>query len=88
MLDRGITLPIDDVKEKINDGTIFERLENKFGLDMDMSLHTNANRSEMLYLFQQLYNTVDSCRKMGVELNGISLLIAYSIEGIQQGSKK
>jgi len=40
--------------------------------------------SEMLDLFQQLNNVVDSKRKMGVEKNGLSLLLAYSIEGIQQ----
>lgn len=54
---------------------------------MDMSLHSEENLLEMLSLFQQLNNTVDAKRKMGVELNGISLILAFSIEGIQQGNK-
>jgi hypothetical protein len=85
MLDRGICLPSEDVRQRINDGTLFDWLQGKFGLDMDISLHTEENLSEMLKLFQQFNNTVNSKKKMGVELNGISLLLAFSIEGIQQG---
>jgi len=45
MLDRNFSIPINVVKEKIDDGSIFNWLQEKYGLDMDMSLHKDQELS-------------------------------------------
>jgi hypothetical protein len=91
LIDRGERLPISEVREHIDDGTIFEWLKARFPNDaIDLSLYDVGrpdDRSAVLELFQGLNDAVDARRKFGVEEDGLCLLIAYCTEGVQQASQ-
>lgn len=87
LLDRQKTLSVSETKKHIDDGSLFDWLKDLFGDEIDLSLYQQEDKAEMLDFFQNLVNAVDEDRKMGVKHNGISLLLAYCIEGVQQASK-
>jgi hypothetical protein len=85
MLDRGCLLSIESTRRRVDDGTVFDWLDSQLesqhdidGTPLDLQL-----RAEMLEVFRPL-NHLDSLRHFGVEHNGVALLLAYCIEGIQQ----
>lgn len=84
LLDDKRVLDIRETKNRINDGTLFDWLKNKFGNDIDFSLYTDDDKKVLIELFQSLVDAVDEKRKMGVKNNGLALLIAYCLEGIQR----
>lgn len=49
-----------------------------------MSLLSGDDRDALLRFFGSLANSVDARRKFGIEHNGLLLLVAYAMEGIQQ----
>jgi hypothetical protein len=85
MLDQGHALSIEETKEYVDDGTIFEWLDEHLESphDLDGTPVSPEVRSAILSVFRPL-NTVDFRQRFGVEHNGIALLLAYCIEGIQQ----
>ncbi len=84
LLDKKKLLNIDETKKNIEEGTIFNFLKNNFGDDIDLSLYRDEDKKVMTEFFQSLINAVDEKRKMGIEYNGLALLIAYCLEGIQR----
>lgn len=85
MLDRGKTLDVDEVHRHVEVGDVLDWVSEQFADDyFDISGYTPADRDVVVELFQGLANAVDSRRSFGVEHNGICLLLAYCIEGIQQ----
>lgn len=85
MLDRGKTLAIEEVHEHVDAGDVLEWLADEFAADyFDISLYRPDDRAVVVELFQGLRNTMDSRRKMGVEHNGLCLLVGYCFEGVQQ----
>lgn len=82
-IDEGKKLDIEETKSHIVDGTLFDWLKGQYD-DMDLSLYREDEKSKVLELFVSLKENVDSRRKFGVEKDGLSLLLAYCIEGLQQ----
>jgi len=84
LLDEGKFLEITEVQDSIENESIFDFLKEKFVGKIDLSLYREEDKKELMDFFKGLSNVVDARRKFGVEKNGISLLLAYCIEGIQQ----
>lgn len=85
LLDQGETLPIEEVQAKIEDGSLFGWLEDRYGKEphfLDLSLYDVKERGTILASFQELLG-VNADRKFGVTRNGISLCLAYCIEILQ-----
>jgi hypothetical protein len=85
LLDDGDLLSIDETKRHVDDGTVFDWLDAELeryreldGTPVDPEL-----RDAILKIFRPL-NRVDARRRFGVEHNGLALLLAYCLEGIQQ----
>jgi hypothetical protein len=86
LLDRGLSIHVEETHKRIADGTLFDWLEERFRPEpnyLDLSLYEGPERQGMLEIFGSLSNAVDAKRKMGVERNGLALLVAYCIEVMQ-----
>lgn len=77
-------LGIEEIKQEIRAGTIFPFLRNQLGADIDLSILEAADEAELLAEWQDLLAAVNERRKMGIERRGLTLLIAYLLEGIQR----
>jgi hypothetical protein len=75
---------VDDVKRAIQGGAVFDFLEQQLGTDIDLSLLDHDDRAELTREWLDLADAVDEKRKMGVRRNGLCLLVAYVLEGIQR----
>ncbi len=84
LLDQKKFVDIKEIEDHIEDGSIFVFLKEKFGDEVDLSLYGEEERKDLIEFFKSLLNAVDPRRKFGVENNGITLLLAYCIEGIQE----
>jgi hypothetical protein len=73
-----------EVSGHIQKGTIFQFLQDRLGSDIDLSILDDVKRAELLGEWQSINNAIDARRKFGVERNGICLLVAYLLEGIQR----
>ena len=80
---RNDNISIDEVKKRIKEGSIFDFLEETLGNDTDFSLLYGDDRAELVAEWRGLVANVDESRKMWVERNGLCLLVAYLLEGIQ-----
>ena len=85
LLDHGDTLSMEETKRHVDDGTIFEwlDLQLKDPQDLDGTPVDPEVRRAMVKVFRSV-NRVNSFDCFGVEQNGIALLLAYCLEGIQQ----
>ncbi len=82
LLDQGETLPIEEVQEKIEDGSLFGWLEDRYAKEpcfLDLSLYEAQERGTIVAAFQELLG-VSADRKFGITHNGISLCLAFCIE--------
>lgn len=77
-------LSINQVKREIEAGTIFPFLRTHLGPDIDLSILKPDQEAELLAEWQDLLTSVPERRKMGIEKRGLTLLIAYILEGIQR----
>ena len=77
-------ITVDAVKDNIRSGKIFDFLEAQLAGDLDISLFYNDDRAELIAEWRSLADSVDEERKFGVSRDGICLLIAYIVEGIQR----
>jgi len=87
LLDRGYyNISVAEMKKKISDGSLFDFLKKKSMDDyFELSILDSSDKKELLESFDSMANAIDKDRKMGIENNGISLLLAYVIELIQEG---
>lgn len=76
---------IDEIANQINGGNVFKYLEENFHSDIKRGLDnlTDEDKWHLLGEWQSMVNAIDSERKLGVKNDGICLLLAYVIEGIQ-----
>ena len=74
------------VKQAIDEGAIFDLLEDQLGKDVDLSLLYNDDRAELLDEWRSILNAVDEGRKFAIREGspGLCLLVAYLFQGIQQ----
>jgi hypothetical protein len=77
------SITIDQVQSEIESGNIFTFLKARLGSDVDLSLTTDAERSELIEEWRQLINVAEAKRKFLVTRGGLTLLVAYLLEGIQ-----
>ncbi|MGE8131194.1 hypothetical protein ACQKQD_29860 [Methylobacterium sp. NPDC080182] len=75
---------VDDVRQAVRTGTIFSDLRMQLGIDGDLSLMDAATEAELLTEWQDMEITVDLVRAFGIERRGLSLLMAFLIEGIRR----
>ena len=90
LLDRGYyCFPIQEIKAAIKGRTLFTYLNRKISKDdsFDISLFDDSDRAWLMDQFSNLADTIDEERKLGVQKNGICLLLAYTLELIQQERK-
>lgn len=72
-----------EVADHVDAGTIFDFLGTRLAKDIDLSIF-DAERKTALVAEWQDMRGVDARRKFGVENNGLCLLMAYCLEGIQR----
>ncbi|NLX99287.1 MAG: hypothetical protein GXY83_24385 [Rhodopirellula sp.] len=77
-------ISIAEVKKRIEQGDVFNYLESVLGHDVDLTLLSPGDKAELLKEWQDLALAVDEGRKMCVDRNGLCLLVAYLLEGIQR----
>lgn len=84
-LDRQDRITIGETIEHIERGDVLEWLPGALDVHFDLSLqkHNGADK-EIVEAWVRLANAVDHERKMLVSNSGLSLLMAYTIELIQQ----
>ena len=74
---------IDLIKMHVEHGTIMEFLKERLGMDFDAGFLTPLDRMELLDEWMDMLGIVET-RKFCVERNGLCLLVAYLLEGIQR----
>lgn len=74
----------DEVAKHIEEGTIFEFLAARLSGDIDLSIFDEASKKELIEEWQDILAAVSARRKFGIQNNGICLLVAYLLEGIQR----
>lgn len=77
-------LDIDQVANEIQAGTILTFLRGHLGLSIDLSILKPENEAELVAEWQDFLMAISADRKFGVTQRGLSLIIAYLIEGIQR----
>lgn len=76
-------LSIDTVRRKIEASTILAFLRRGIR-DMDLTHLTAETEAELLVEWQDINIAVNARRKFGVEHRGLTLLMAFLIEGMQR----
>ena len=79
-------ISIKDIQREIENGSIFEYLEKELGRDIfgDFSIQ---EKNELKEHWESLENVTVSTEFL-VKNNGLNLLIAYVLEGIQNGTSR
>lgn len=77
---KHVTIPA--VKSMIEEGSILEYLKTEFKDDIDLSVLTPLDRLELIGEWMDMLDVSES-RKYCVDENGICLLVAYLLEGLQ-----
>jgi hypothetical protein len=80
-------ISIDEVKARLRDRTIFDYLNTKLDMDIDLSILSPEDRRELNDEWEDMADAIDESRKMCVDRNGLCLLVAYLLEGIQRRVK-
>jgi hypothetical protein len=78
------SLSIAEVKRHANAGTIADFLVDRFGAVFDFSIFALKDWTDINETWASIANAVDARRKFGVENKGISLLMAYTLQSLQQ----
>lgn len=87
-------ITIEDIRRRIDDGTILRYLKQRAGNDIDLTLYLDHPAAyqgfEDFYVnyLQATYDAYggDERKRWGVEKKGLCLLLAWTNEIIQQGS--
>lgn len=86
MIDRGHSEPIETVEDRIEHGTVFGFLREHYRGEIDLSLFDAEHERPVVEAWQALESAYAGreARKWGVERNGLCLLLAWTVELIQQ----
>ncbi len=91
LIDKGLSVPLEEVKGLWKEKKAIEELERKFPLekeDRNRSPLEKGTKAELDEIFQSMATTIDEQKKFGIENNGLCLLIAYCQEQIQREHAK
>ncbi|WP_279483837.1 hypothetical protein [Aureimonas sp. SK2] len=80
-------ISIDTVRREIEAGTILAFLRRGIR-DMDLTHLTAETEAELLAEWQEIDAAVNAGRKFGVEHRGLTLLVAFLIEGMQRRARR
>ena len=84
LLDGGQSLGMDETKDRIRDETLFRWIDESFpDPNLGLSGLFAVDQAEVLESFQDMASARTE-RSYGISRNGIALVLAYSIEGIQR----
>lgn len=83
LVDSGEFISLSEIKIEISKRTVLSFLKSKYEDKFDISLYTKTELETMEDFFNGLNDVVDEQRKMGIEKNGLCLLIAYCFEALQ-----
>ncbi len=87
LIDRGLSIPLKEVKSLCKEKRIIEELERKFPFKetgLDLSLLKRGTREELDEILHDMAIAIDERKKFRVENNGLCLLVAYVQEQIQR----
>jgi len=87
LVDSGEFLDLKETHTKLRDKQLFDWLLSMYSDRLDVSLFTKEQLNEIEDFFESLSNTTDEARKMGINKNGLCLLVAYCLEGAQREEK-
>jgi hypothetical protein len=73
-----------EVYQHAKDETISRFLIDRFGKDLDVSIIDASDWATLNTEWSSMANAIDAQRKFGVSNRGLSLLMAYTLESIQQ----
>jgi hypothetical protein len=75
------------IKQKVESAAILDYLENELGIDLDIGLSPSAaDRTTLVQTWQQVENNRHPSEvHIEPDGNGLCLLIAYTLEAIQEG---
>ncbi len=79
-------ISIEEVKTAIDNHTIFSFLRERLGRDY-FSGHTPEKKRELNEHWEALNNVV-TAEELGATRRGLSLILAYLLEGIQNGTSR
>jgi hypothetical protein len=82
------SLSIEEVQRHTIAGTIASFLIDRFGSDCDFSIFEPQDWITISETWASMANAIDAKRKFGVENKGISLLMAYTLEGLQMRERE
>ena len=91
LLDGGVVVDIDETRERLDDGTALDWLEERFAGEphhFDPSLYSPEEREIVVRSLANVALAVNARKKFGVEKNGIALLLACAIQVIQGGPEE
>ena len=72
------------MRKQIRAKTVFPYLRKELGNVIDISLFSAADTDELSIEWENIENTTDEARKMCLDAdNGLGLLVAYLLQGIQ-----
>jgi hypothetical protein len=77
-------LSVDEIRPAIDDGSVFAFLERRLGSDYRLGRLSDGERAELADEWMHCSNAIDARRTSLVERNGLCLLIAYVVNGIQK----
>lgn len=75
---------VEEVKRRIGDGSVFGFLSSRLGGDLDLSILSEGQEEVLRKEWEELVVAYDEHRKFAVERNGLCLLVAYLLEGVQR----
>ena len=73
-----------EVADSVKAGTIFDFLQTRLADDIDLSTFEKHKQQELTTEWQEMLQAINPRKKFLVENNGLCLLVAYLLQGIQQ----
>jgi hypothetical protein len=79
-------LRIDDVRLHARGETLSKFLQEQFGAVADFSIYSDQDWKSLNEEAASMENAIDARRKFGVNNRGVSLLMAWASQGVQNGT--
>src|SRR5687767_4316600 len=88
LVDAGEVLDLQETHDKIRSKSLFKWLKSKYSDSLDVSLFSKEQLDKIEDFFESLSIVTNERRKMGIEKNGLCLLVAYCFEATQREENK
>ncbi|OPC27869.1 hypothetical protein BAX97_08005 [Elizabethkingia meningoseptica] len=84
LVDSGEFISLSEIKKEIEKKNVLNFIESKYPDRFDISLYTKEELEALEEYFCSLNDIMDESRKMGIEKNGLCLLVAYCFQALQR----